>query len=202
MRSRPEESVGSGAGGGHSTVSGVSKTTPGLRVWETRPGRGGPGDPAQGLHSAVEVEGLCGPPDLGSSSRPSPQPVYGHVVSHRGTLAAVPQQWVSWWKLASWAQPDPPLVPASWSARWKSAWATGPFPDTCCFQAGETFHGRAPCFPRRRLPSAPPGFGAAPPACASACAGSDHRPAPEPLPPATPSLLLLGLFTPRAKNPI
>lgn len=46
------------------------------------------------------------------------------------------------------------LVPASWSARWKSAWARVPFPDTCCFQAQKVSHcclvSCAPFFPIHR----------------------------------------------------
>lgn len=148
MRSRPEKSVGSRARGGNSTVSGVSTNHSQLRAWETRPVWERPRGLCSGTPLCRGSGGAVRSPRPGLPPARPPQPVHRHVVSDRGNLAAVLQQWVSWWKLASWAQPDPPLVPASWSARWKSAWATGPFPDTCCFQAREAFHG-----PRSLLPS-------------------------------------------------
>lgn len=114
------------------------------KAWEVSLERGWPG---LGLHS-----GSGGVPPLGALF-PSPHPVHlsKHVVRTSVMLANVPQQWVSSSQLASSAQPDPSLVPASWSALWKSAWARVPIPDTCCFQARKVSHSRfvsyAPCFP-------------------------------------------------------
>lgn len=109
-------------------------------AWEVSLARGRPrGDPTQGLGLNSGSGDVV--PRLGVLF-PTPllQPLSKHVVPTRGTLANVPQQWVSSLQLASSAQPDRFLMPASWSALWKSAWARGPFPDTCCFQARKVSH--------------------------------------------------------------
>lgn len=114
-------------------------------------GRERPRDPTWGTWILLQ-KWRCEPPTLGVLvPAPDPQCLCKHVARTRGTLANVPQQWISSSKPCLFCSARSSLVPAGWSAPWKCAWARVPFPDTCCFQARK--YPRAVLSPR--LPPSP-----------------------------------------------
>lgn len=76
-----------------------------LQFWEFSQEGRDPGGPTQGPRLCLDTEGMCGSPAWALLCS---QLLHEHMVP-RGTLAAVPQQWVSSLPLASHAQPEPSL---------------------------------------------------------------------------------------------